>query len=158
MITAFWERARADTSSLPESPPEAWAFGATPEQADDLLDLVLSGVKTATASSLWDYQATGDAVPESGELSIVLDGSGSPRAVLRTVDVRIVPFEEVSAEHAHAEGEGDRTLGHWREVHERFWRAHSENPRGFEPGMPVVCELFQVIHPTQLERPGTPAR
>nr|WP_309491663.1 ASCH domain-containing protein [Microbacterium sp. Se5.02b] len=46
-------------------------------------------------------------------------------------------------------GEGDRTLSHWREVHERYWREHSENPRGFEPDMPVVCERFRLLLPPQ---------
>ncbi|WP_091228300.1 ASCH domain-containing protein [Microbacterium sp. 3J1] len=146
-IVAFWRDVRDSEPTLPEAPPEAWAFGATPAHADDLLALVLEGRKTGTASSLWDYEATLDPVPRVGELSIVLDGSGVPRAVLETTDVVTVPFDRVTAEHAHAEGEGDRTLDHWRTVHERYWRAHSENPRGFAPDMPVVCERFRVIHP-----------
>lgn len=147
VITDFWHRVRAEHPSLPQDLPEAWAFGATPEHADALLALMLSGTKTGTASSLWDYEASGDPVPAAGELSIILDGSGAPRAVIETTDVRTVPFDRVTAEHAHAEGEGDRTLRYWRESHERYWRTHSESPRGFEPDMPVVCELFRVIHP-----------
>lgn len=146
-IDSFWRRVRSGDPDLPETAPEAWAFGATPPQADDLLSLVLEGVKTGTASSLWDYEATGDPLPAVGELSILLDGRGEPRAVIETTDVRIIAFDAVTAEHAHAEGEGDRTLDHWRAVHERFWREHSENARGFAPDMPVVCELFRLIHP-----------
>lgn len=146
-LTAFWDRARAADASLPTVPAEAWAFGASPAQADDLLALVLDGIKTATASSLWDYEEAGNPVPAAGEFSIVLDGLGRPRVVIETTEVRTVPFDEVTAAHAHAEGEGDGTLAHWREVHERFWRTHSENPRGFEPDMPVVCERFRVVHP-----------
>lgn len=146
-IDSFWRRVRSGDPALPETAPEAWAFGATPPQADDLLSLVLEGVKTGTASSLWDYEATGDPLPAVGELSILLDGRGEPRAVIETTDVRIIAFDAVTAEHAHAEGEGDRTLDHWRAVHERFWREHSENARAFAPDMPVVCELFRLIHP-----------
>lgn len=146
-IDSFWRRVRSGDPDLPETAPEAWAFGATPPQADDLLSLVLEGVKTGTASSLWDYEATGDPLPAVGELSILLDGRGEPRAVIETTDVRIIAFDAVTAEHAHAEGEGDRTLDHWRAVHERFWREHSDNARGFAPDMPVVCELFRLIHP-----------
>ena len=47
-------------------PPAAWSFGATPEQADELLDLVLDGTKTATASALWDYDADDEPLPEAG--------------------------------------------------------------------------------------------
>lgn len=146
-IAEFWETCRTAVPSLPKSPPEAWAFGATPEHANGLLRLVLAGTKTATASSLWDYQETGDPLPRPGEHSIILNGDGAPKAVIETTSIRIVPFDQVDADHAHAEGEGDRSLGYWRDVHEQFWREHSENPRGFEPDMPVVCEEFTLIYP-----------
>lgn len=144
-LVAFWNGCRGRHPRLPEQRPEAWAFGATAAHADGLLELVLSGVKTGTASSLWDYEASGDAVPVEGEFSIILDGAGAPRAVIETTRVRIVPFDEVDAEHAHAEGEGDRTLAAWRQIHERFWREHSQNPRGYAPNMPVVCERFRLV-------------
>lgn len=147
-IAAFWARCRQAAPDLPESLPETWAFGATPAQADELLELVLTGVKTATAASLWDHEATGDAVPARGDWSILLDGAGAPRAVIQTTDVRVAAFDEVDADHAFAEGEGDRTLARWRAVHERFWREHSQDPRGFAPDMPVVCERFRVVHPS----------
>ncbi|MBS1672536.1 MAG: ASCH domain-containing protein [Actinobacteria bacterium] len=145
-IVAYWNSVRTALPGLPAALPEAWGFGASEEQADGLLALVLDGVKTGTASSLWDYDATGDPLPQKGELSIILDGAGAPRAVIETLSIRIVPFDQVDAEHAFSEGEGDRTLQAWRDIHERFWREHSENPRGFEPDMPVVCERFRLIH------------
>ena len=116
-LPAFWEARRAESPALPEEVPLAWAFGATPGHADGLLDLVLRGIKDGTASSMWDYEATGDPLPEVGELSVVLDG------------------------------EGDRTLEHWRAVHERYWREHSENPKGFAPDMPVLSERFRLLWP-----------
>lgn len=145
----FWARVREAAPHLPEETPEAWAFGATPEHADGLLALVLSGTKTATASSLWDYEAQGDPIPAVGWLSIILDGEGKPRSVIETTAVATIAFDQVSEKHAHAEGEGDRTLTAWREIHERYWRNHSENPHGFEPDMPVICEEFRVIYPTR---------
>jgi len=145
-LAQFWQNARAHATHLPDAVPEAWAFGATPAHADGLLDLVLSGIKVGTASSGWDYESSGDPLPRASELSIILDGRGTPRAVIETTDVRTVPFDEVSEAHALAEGEGDRTLSHWREVHERFWREHSESPRGFAPDMPVVCERFRLVY------------
>ena len=55
-----------------------------------------------------------------------------------------MPFDQVTAEHAAAEGEGDLTLASWRAEHERFWRTHAAS--GFAPDMPVVCEAFRVVH------------
>lgn len=145
----FWSTCRNAVPGLPAEVPEAWAFGATPAHADGLLALVLDGVKTATASALWDYEASGDAVPAVGELSIILDGAGEPRAVLETTAIDVRPFDLVDAAHAFAEGEGDRSLAYWREAHERFWRQHSENARGYEPDMPVICERFRVLFPVR---------
>ena len=147
VIAEYWRTVRAAQPHLPESQPEAWGFGATPEHADELLALVLDGIKVGTASSLWDYDATGDPLPVVGELSIILDGAGAPRAVIETTAIDVIPFDEVDDSHAFAEGEGDRTLAHWREVHERYWREHSENSRGYEPDMPVVCERFRLVFP-----------
>lgn len=62
-LDAFWATARRSCPALPCELPEAWAFGATPEQADELLALVLDGIKTATASSLQDYRVSGDPLP-----------------------------------------------------------------------------------------------
>jgi uncharacterized protein YhfF len=156
-IEAFWELARfhARLNSAPTYfgpttlevvPPPAWAFGDSAAEADELLRLVLDGTKTATASALWDYEVEGEGLPEVGSLSILLDGRGHPRALITTTDVEVVPFDEVDDEHAHLEGEGDRTLGHWRAAHERFFRTTSS--RGFEPDMPVVLERFQVVYQT----------
>lgn len=143
----FWADVRNDLSHLPTTPPEAWAFGATPEHADELLDLVLAGTKTATASALQDYEAEDEQPPLVGDLSIILDGSGSPRAVLEVIAIDIVPFDQVDEEHARAEGEDDRTLDSWRRIHEQFWRDHAA--AGFSEDMPVLCERFRVVHPAE---------
>lgn len=79
-------------------------------------------------------------------MNIILDGRGVPRALVETIGVDVVPFDEVSEVHAFKEGEGDRSLASWRDVHERYWREHSQSPRGFEPDMPVVCEELRLLH------------
>lgn len=164
-IEAFWQRARQHaelatvSSYLGENPvallrPPAWAFGATPEQADELLGLVLDGTKTATASALWDYEAEGEGLPSEGSLGIVVESSGTPRALVVTTRVRTVPFDEVDEAHAHAEGEGDRTLAYWRRVHEDFFSEHASHDRGFARDMPVVLEELRVLH----AEPAHPSR
>lgn len=77
---------------------------------------------------------------------MILDGSARPRAVIETTDVRVLPFDAVDADHAWSEGEGDRSLSAWREIHERYWRSHAVDPRGWRPDMPVVCERFRLIY------------
>lgn len=145
-IEDFWRQARATVPTLPSELPEAWAFGATSEHADELLALVIAGTKTGTASSLQDIDTDGDPVPETGVLSIILDGSGHPQAVIETTEVECVPFSAVSAEHAFSEGEGDRTLAHWRSSHEAFWREYGQGAGGFSEDMLIVCERFRLVY------------
>ena len=157
LIDSFWQAARMRAELNPtgyytgERPlallaPPAWAFGATAEQADELLALVLSGTKTATAGALWDYEAEGEELPAPGALGIVTDGRGVPHALVVMTQVDIVPFDEVSAEHAYLEGEGDRSLATWREVHEQFFTEHAVHRHGFSPDMPVVLQRFAVLY------------
>lgn len=156
-IDEFWHvaRSRARLSTLggvlsetPAAtvPPPAWAFGDNPELADELLALVLDGTKTATADLVWSYEAAGEPVPVVGALSIVLDGAGAPRALLRTTRVDVVPFRDVTAEHARLEGEGDRTLAGWRADHERYFRRTVPDGFVFSEDAPVVCERFRVLY------------
>lgn len=91
-VMSYWAGVRAEVAGLPEQVPEAWAFGAESTQADELLGLVLAGIKTGTASSLWDFEAEGEPLPAAGDLSILLDGRGEPRAVIRSTDVHVAPL------------------------------------------------------------------
>lgn len=148
-IPTFWAAARAAVPALPADPPpaeRAWGFGATPEQADELLALVLAGIKTGTASYGWEYEKDDEPLPVAGGYDIVLDGSDEPRAVIVTESVEVVPFAEVTAEHAHAEGEDDRTLESWRRIHREFFENHIDVGRPFSDDMPMVCERFRVLY------------
>lgn len=156
-VDAFWVDARIHANlnqfamymgwtPLETVPPPAWSFGGGPELADRLLALVLDGTKTATAGALWDYEAEDLPVPEPGQLSIVLDSGGSPRALIATTQVQVLPFDQVPADFAYDEGEGDRSLEHWRQAHQRFFTTSAAPDHGFREDMPVVCERFQVLY------------
>ncbi|WP_349826723.1 ASCH domain-containing protein [Brevibacterium litoralis] len=154
-LTTFWDLARRSSPDLPAQPPppdRVWGFGATPAHADTLLRLVLEGTKTGTSGSLWDYRAAGEEVTRVGDLDVILDGAGLPRAVIRTVAVEIVPFGEVSAAHARAEGEDDRSLRSWRRTHQDFFTRYARHDRGFSAHMPVVCERFELVFPRPAPR------
>lgn len=156
-IEAFWSLARraARLSTLPGYfgpstlevvTPPAWSFGADPEQADRLLQLVLDGTKTATASAREDYDLDDGPLPQPGALGILLDGHDRPRALVATTHVEVLPFDQVGEDHAYAEGEGDRTLATWRADHEAFFTRHDPLGRGFRANMPVVLERFAVLY------------
>ena len=149
-IQAYWQKF---LSSLPadscyrEKTYETDSFGDSPEMADELGTLVLNGTKTATCSSLWEWEAEGEALPETGSLWIVLDGRGSPMCIAKTVEVTIRKYIEVDAEFAHAEGEGDRSLMYWRQAHKNFFsRLLPTIGKSFSEDMLLVCERFRVIY------------
>jgi uncharacterized protein YhfF len=125
----------------------AWQFGYGVEQGDRLLACVLDGPKRATAGALWAYEAEGEAVPVPGDYSVLLDGHGVARCIIRTTGVKVVPFDQVDAGFAYAEGEGDRSLEYWREAHwEYFVHELTELGREATEDMPVVCERFEVVY------------
>lgn len=78
---------------------------------------------------------------------MILDGNENTVAVIQTIFVEIVRFNEVGEEHAYLEGEGDRTLRYWRKVHEEFFTKELEMVnQSVHEKMPVVCERFKVVH------------
>ena len=45
---------------------------------------------------------------------------------------------------SNSQGEGDRSLEHWRAEHERFFTEHATT--GFDPQMLLVLERFRVVY------------
>lgn len=155
-LEAFWTRARNvagiapleavlgqdDAASLR---PPAFAFGDGPEMSDRLAKLVLDGKKSATSAWLASYEAEGIDIPEVGDLSIMCDGADRPLALLRTADVRKIPFADVGPEIAQAEGEG--TLDEWKVEHRDFFaRECAALGIEFDPEGEVVVEFFEVVY------------
>lgn len=163
-ILAFWEVARVRAGvvrvGIVTGPgvsgsmvPPAWSFGDTPALADRLLALVLDGTKTGTSTALAEFGRAGESLPKRGELAILLDGAGRPRALIRTAEVAQFTFDQVSEEFAAAEGEGDRTLASWRAEHETYWRGLLPTlGEEFAPDMPVVTERFELLYPRPTDR------
>lgn len=130
-----------------EAEYEAWAFG---DASDTLAELVLQGIKTATASAYPLYELEGEPLPEAGEYSVILNSEDEAVCVIRTTKVYVEAFHAVSAEHAYKEGEGDRSLAYWRQVHEEFFiKCMTEAGLAFDENMPVVCEEFEVVYPKE---------
>lgn len=140
---ALWAKFCAASQMDPETPYEAWAFGSAP---DELADLVLRGIKTGTASAAILYELEQSPLPRAGEYSVILDSHDNALCVIRDTKVYTVPYHSVSEHHAWAEGEGDRSLGYWRQVHEAFFRQELAAVNlEFTPDMGVVCEEFEVL-------------
>ena len=123
----------------------AWAFGTL---ADQLADLLLRGEKTATASAYELYKIENEPLPQVGTFDVVLDSQDQAVCIIEITKVTVVPFKQVSAEHAFKEGEGDKSLNYWRQVHEEFfteWMAEAGLSFSEETG--VVLEEFHKVYP-----------
>jgi uncharacterized protein YhfF len=144
----MWAEYRVATALPASAPmPAVGHFCDRQEDADECASLVLAGRKRATASSLWGFQARGEAVPVPGALDIVTTWNGEAVAIIRTREVVIVPFRDVPAAFAEAEGEGDGSLEWWRQVHRAYY-ARELAGSSYAPSddMPIVCQYFDVVH------------
>lgn len=131
-------------NNIKEDTYETWAFGASP---DKLLDLVLEGKKTGTASAYDLYRLGKEPLPKEGDYSVLLDSKGNAKCIIQTIKLSVVPFLEVTADHARKEGEGDLGLAYWREVHEAFFcESLKEIKLDFTDTMDVLCEEFIVVY------------
>ena len=149
-VEAYWQRF---LDSLPADSPyhqrsyDAEKWGDYREMAEELGALIASGTKTASCSSLWEWEADGDPIPEVGLITIVLNWEGAPLCIIETVEVETKPYNQVGAQFAYEEGEGDRSMQYWREAHWHFF-SRTLAAIGREPSedMPLVCERFRVIY------------
>jgi len=149
-IKSYWEQFLA---SLPLDSPyhaktyvaEGW--GDSQEMADELGALIVQGIKTATCSALWEWEAEGNSIPQKGLITIALDGRGEPLCIVESVEVRIRKYNEVDADFARDEGEGDLSLNYWRAAHKNYFsRVLPKVGKEFSEEMPLVCERFRVIY------------
>jgi uncharacterized protein YhfF len=135
----YWSRFVAATGI--DGPYTAWGFGNSEEMATELGLLVRDGPKRATASLRSAY-AGDEPMPSIGDLCLILDGSGAPLCVIRITSVEVRRFRDVDAEFAWTEGEGDRSLGFWREAHIRFFAAGGAP---VSEDTEVVLERFELL-------------
>lgn len=127
--------------------PLSFYFCDNKKDADECADLVIQGVKQATATSLWWFEKNNEALPKVGDQYVVTDWDGQAKAVIETTKVEQVPYNQVTAEFAATEGEGDKSLAYWKKVHKAYYSREME-PAGdaFSEDMIIVCEYFKVIH------------
>ena len=94
------------------------------------------------------YKAENEPVPAVGDYSIILDSQNQAVCIIQTTQIDIVPFYQVDEEQAYLEGEGDRTLTYWREVHRTFFESEMQSiHQKFTEDMLVVCERFKIVYP-----------
>ena len=116
---------------------ESFSFGDSPAAADECLELVLIGIKTA---SCW-AASEGLKCLEVGKRWIVKDGQGRPRAIVETVELTRRRFEEADEALAYNGREGDRSLEYWRQLYTDYLTRQG----AFSRGMELYCERFRLV-------------
>ncbi|NHA70285.1 ASCH domain-containing protein [Phycicoccus sp. CMS6Z-2] len=130
--------------------PEAAWFGDSPRLADELLAFVTGGTKRATAGLVAEYRHEGEDLPRVGGHWVVCDGSGAPRVVLRTTELRVGPLSSVDDAFAWDEGEYDRTRDSWLHHHRAYFRRSCERiGTEFSDDLEVCFERFRVVWPPE---------
>ena len=110
--------------------------------------MVLRGEKTATASAYDLYALEDEPLPQEGTLDVILDSQDQAVCIVEITKVSVQPFNQVSADHAFKEGEGDKSLAYWRQVHEDcFTEWLREAGLTFTADSKVVLEEFRKVYP-----------
>ena len=115
---------------------------------DVLVQAILDGTKTATASLLIEYPEDYQFDEEVGSLEAVLDSHDNVVCIIRTTDMQVCRLADVGDEHAIAEGEGYADASEWRIGHERYWRSSEFveyiGELDINDDTQVVCQRFTV--------------
>lgn len=100
-----------------------------------LLYLVLTGKKKAT-SSIYNESNNYDVY------SILTDLLNNNKCILKTIEIRIYKFSDVSEDIATLEGEGDLSINYWKKVHKEFFSKIDDN---FNDDTLILTEVFENV-------------
>ncbi|MFJ8831768.1 ASCH domain-containing protein [Micromonospora aurantiaca] len=120
----------------------ALALGTPGELRTRLNTLVLSGVKTATAGLVQEYDDENEELEYVGEQLVLVDDNDALVGVVEVTGVEVVRFADVPWDFARAEGEGDRSIEEWREGHGAYW-ARQGTP--VTDDTRIVCLRFRLV-------------
>lgn len=112
---------------------DRWTFGIDVAR---LVNLVLEGKKTAT-TSLYEL----DNISKVGDISILTDLKDNTVCLIKTINVVITEFKNITWDLAKLEGE-NKSLSEWKENHMNFFKKTDPN---FNENTKVIFEVFEVI-------------
>ena len=126
--------------------PKTLHFCDNEKDANTCAKLVKKGIKKATSDSLLGLQYRNERLPKKGDYTIVTNWKGEAQCIVETIKVTLKPFFSITKEYARLEGEGDKSLAHWKKVH---WDYYSRELEEFErlprESMIVVFQEFEKV-------------
>ena len=110
-------------------------------------ELVFNGIKSATCSLREAYNLEKETPPKVGDIMVVTDWDSLPVCIVKVTKVNEVQFCKVDENHAFREGEGDKTLSSWRDIHLQFFTQECEKLGiTFNENMTLILEEFEVVY------------
>lgn len=117
------------------------------KDANECAELVVKGIKQATATSLWWFEKNNEPLPKIGDQYIVTDWNGNAKAVIETTKIELTQYNKITAGFAETEGEGDKSLEYWKRVHQAYYtREMKPYNETFDENMIIVCEYFKTLY------------
>lgn len=143
---ALWDRYRALHPDAPELPYESFHFCDNQQDADICADLVVRGIKRATAASVEELKLLDMRPARVGDVSVVTTWDGEAVAIIETTAIEVRRLGDVDEAFALREGEGDKTLAWWRTAHEAYYRRVLEGTGiRVDDDLLIVCEHFERV-------------
>jgi len=130
-----------------EEMPDSWFFHNNKEDANRLGALVVDGKKQAGSGLYAWYKEANADLPAIGTKNIITDFDGKALAIIETIKVDTIPFNQISAGYAELDmGTNLEPLKNWKKAHWDFFSSALKES-GVEPTeeMLVVCEWFETI-------------
>ena len=125
----------------------SWHFCDNEKDANELAKLVREKVKRGTTSLYYFYELENEELPKEGNCSVITDWNGIAQCIIKTKKVTIRAFKDISEEFAKIEGEGDKSLKYWRQVHvDSFTRESKRHEIVFSQNTLVVFEEFEMVY------------
>ena len=148
-IKEYWETACREKGIDPNSKFHALTFGDPNlfAEIEEITALACAGQKRATSHLQIDFEISNVPIREEGDYWLLLDVELKPRGIVQLTKVETTPFNEVTEEYAAIEGEGDSSLNFWLNCHRDYFQKQlAVWGREWREDLPVVCEIFQLIH------------
>lgn len=96
--------------------------------------------------SVWEFALNDESFPKVGDQYIVTDWFGVAHCIIGTTKLTKIRFGDITAEHAWLEGEGDKSLSYWKDVHKAYYQRQFQGSQYiFNDDMEIIFEEFKVV-------------
>ncbi|MBQ7307032.1 MAG: ASCH domain-containing protein [Clostridia bacterium] len=142
-IEKFWNRfLQAKNLPVNTKYSDVYSFDVTQKNSDKLLKLVKENKKTATTSLYVESEFS----TQVGEYNILTTFKGTPKAIVKITDVKIMAFKDMTFELAKLEGE-DKVFDTWKKTHIDFLKIDAKNYNiQFNDNTKIVFEIFELVY------------